>query len=365
MKTTLQLIAFIILATGSRTSFGMHRFWESGRIDFESHNEHSSRAYQFLAATKKTLSDMGNYYDFEPKSRTDSLDAKYVMNDYWQKIAAAQDQKTKNDALKTILSLNFTDAGYSLKRYHIAAAVLAGADHNIKEFEYSDPCLCDASLFQDYSLCELLLKHGANPNLGIDLPILTIKSSALAKLFLSYKATVHIEKTAFTLLHRAMEYEREPELIELYRNAGLSPSQACKSGWTPLHYVADSVDSYKSLDPLYAKTDALLKGLSHEEIVKFITMQDDRHNRTVFTLLKDGGPKALEFSKYLRSFLEKNQGVPETPSIAEKNEEQVCSICYEKPDAITACKHVFCMACLTQWLTDNNTCPMCRKKLVE
>ena len=43
----------------------------------------------------------------------------------------------------------------------------------------------------------------------------------------------------------------------------------------------------------------------------------------------------------------------------------VCSICLEKPTSPTAlvCKHVFCIKCLTDWLSQADTCPNCRKRV--
>jgi hypothetical protein len=40
-----------------------------------------------------------------------------------------------------------------------------------------------------------------------------------------------------------------------------------------------------------------------------------------------------------------------------------CSVCYDVHDNAlrTRCGHVFCEQCLSQWTTNNVTCPMCRK----
>ncbi len=42
-----------------------------------------------------------------------------------------------------------------------------------------------------------------------------------------------------------------------------------------------------------------------------------------------------------------------------------CSICMEKTknSITTPCKHVFCNTCLTHWLLENTSCPMCRNEL--
>jgi len=47
-----------------------------------------------------------------------------------------------------------------------------------------------------------------------------------------------------------------------------------------------------------------------------------------------------------------------------KNENQVCSICYEELDentVTTNCGHTFHTVCLCLWLRSSSTCPMCRK----
>lgn len=48
------------------------------------------------------------------------------------------------------------------------------------------------------------------------------------------------------------------------------------------------------------------------------------------------------------------------------NEEDVCSICLEKPDIKSytslCCKNKFHFECLNQWFKINNTCPLCRSE---
>lgn len=46
-----------------------------------------------------------------------------------------------------------------------------------------------------------------------------------------------------------------------------------------------------------------------------------------------------------------------------------CSVCFDVPDEEDvykpSCGHVFHNACMTQWLSTNNTCPVCRHKIGE
>ena len=48
-----------------------------------------------------------------------------------------------------------------------------------------------------------------------------------------------------------------------------------------------------------------------------------------------------------------------------------CNVCYEsyhpihsKPITIVPCGHDLCEVCINQWLVDNNSCPICRQRVV-
>ena len=45
-----------------------------------------------------------------------------------------------------------------------------------------------------------------------------------------------------------------------------------------------------------------------------------------------------------------------------------CTVCYNESEVkaliITRCNHLFCFGCITRWLQSNNTCPMCRSRIV-
>ena len=52
------------------------------------------------------------------------------------------------------------------------------------------------------------------------------------------------------------------------------------------------------------------------------------------------------------------------------NDDNTCSIClmeYEQGDDLRylPCQHHFHVACIDQWLEQNGTCPLCRKKVTE
>jgi hypothetical protein len=44
----------------------------------------------------------------------------------------------------------------------------------------------------------------------------------------------------------------------------------------------------------------------------------------------------------------------------------ICPICYEHVvDVATLCDHHYCMACITKWLKEHKTCPVCKEDLEE
>eukprot|EP00210_Caulerpa_lentillifera_P003768 g3600.t1 len=57
-------------------------------------------------------------------------------------------------------------------------------------------------------------------------------------------------------------------------------------------------------------------------------------------------------------------------SINEGLDESVCNICMESFGSGTLtlelpCKHMFCRCCISEWLKENDTCPICRYKFPE
>lgn len=60
--------------------------------------------------------------------------------------------------------------------------------------------------------------------------------------------------------------------------------------------------------------------------------------------------------------------VPEKQGSSEAQIEasELCPVCYESPcDTNTVCKHSFCTTCLMKWIEKNNSCPLCRRNLVD
>ena len=93
--------------------------------------DQSEKIIDWLKLAKEKLAARGNVYAVEPKDASAPLDRQHVMNDYWKSIAATLNQDIKNKALEQFLTINFGDLGYYLWRYHIAAALYAGANPNL------------------------------------------------------------------------------------------------------------------------------------------------------------------------------------------------------------------------------------------
>jgi hypothetical protein len=51
-------------------------------------------------------------------------------------------------------------------------------------------------------------------------------------------------------------------------------------------------------------------------------------------------------------------------AIVQKNEHDICCICYDYCEIETQCKHSFCNTCIAKWINTNNiTCPICRQSM--
>lgn len=224
-----------------------------------------------LEATKRILLQDNNIYAREPQSIKWSLERKHVMNEYWLKIET-QSPEVKEAALKKILRLTFSDIGYPLLRYHIAAAVYAGANPNVEVSEIYASALDIAVLYEDLDLCSLLLEKGANPNTAhFGKPVLfDVYQATLAELFLQHGARVDVCYARSTLLHQVMAEPYSPLLIDLYKEKGLSPFYTDRNGDTPLGLLLFYAAGYRNVKALSRKVRALLDGLDQESIKKLI-----------------------------------------------------------------------------------------------
>jgi ankyrin repeat protein len=193
-------------------------------------------------------------------------------------------QEEKDKALQKILMINFSDPGYYLKRYHLAAAALIGANVNMSSLGHS-PLSC-ATLFQDAPLCVLLLKRpGTDPNWReydrANMPLLYVKKVFLAHLFLNAGANLMVRgASGATYLHYAMRGDYEPQLVRWCIAYGIDPLAKDNGDFTPLHDLIVFAYQHKCSD-LKEKVDYLLESLDFEpmqELIKSVKVLIERNN---------------------------------------------------------------------------------------
>lgn len=265
----------------------------------------------WLGQAKEQLAARGNVYEVEPHDALASLDEKYVMNDYWKAIAASPNQDVKDTALGELLSINFSNAGYYLKRYHIAAAVYAGA--NPKATVHNP--LLDAVLHNDYALCQLLLDRGCSQNDKFyeDPVLFHVKTVELARLFLHYNACVHARGYLRSLLSRSLGVSYEGGLIRLYKRAGLVVQTSDNYKSLLVDLALFSIDGYSSsydLQLLEEKIHALLEDVPHQNIVEMVHHRPHPAHGSVLEILhQNEAPAARLLEKLIRSYLAKHKSV--------------------------------------------------------
>ena len=168
-----------------------------------------------------------------------------VMNNFWEKMAQC-DQGKKDEVLKKIMLKSYDNYQRQCQRRFIAAAVCIGANPDVLEYgNFGDRPLSQSTLMQDYLLTELLLKHGAYPNLKVDFysPALFLaENKKLAELLLRYGANVNDRGGKFkhTILCKvSFDSDHEVNLIQLYIDAGANVNEVTdQEGNTLLHLLA-------------------------------------------------------------------------------------------------------------------------------
>ena len=172
------LLMFSTTLTMSIASYGMCYLNKDDYIGKGSSN------HDFVSRARAVLAKEGNVYEKEPVSVDAPLSPNLVLNNYWRSLAD-KPQEERDNALKKFLQINFSDDGYYLERYHLAAAAFIKANLNPCEMLGLSP-LQKAVLKKDFALCQLLLNHGASPNWRIDcsneFPIFYAKSVDLIEL---------------------------------------------------------------------------------------------------------------------------------------------------------------------------------------
>ena len=103
-----------------------------------------------------------------------------------------------------------------------------------------------------------------------------------------------------------------------------------------------------------------------------IILPKDTYSAGYFERISDGNWNNLEnlpieyvkhpfyiFNNELFSCIDKN--------IQDIETDKICSICHENLKknkyTKTPCNHLYCLDCITSWLSNHNTCPYCRYKL--
>src|ERR1700722_10618139 len=127
----------------------------------------------------------------------------------WQLLKNSYGKKKLSKVLQIIRSCLYADQSYWVcERYAIAALVMAGA--NIETTDHSGhTCLGEAVLRQDIPATQLLLEHGADPNVpfGEFFPepiVYYARTVPIPQLLLKYGAK--ISKISQRLLHRVVNY---------------------------------------------------------------------------------------------------------------------------------------------------------------
>lgn len=225
-----------------------------------------------IIETGRKLKKDDNIYKNPPKSISAPLTKELVTDTpYWKKMETANDTD-KDAAFNQLNGFVFEPDAWNLQRYHIAAAAMINARLGLTE------ALGKAVYHNDQTLCELLLEKGGDPNGFRDIfPFLySVKTAALAQIFLKYNASVTcmVKYSKDTLLHTVADhYEYEPELIRVYRKAGLSPLTVNEYGSSPLHNLLFGINDMmlnSKTDTVIKKADYLLEGLSPKEVLALL-----------------------------------------------------------------------------------------------
>ena len=78
-----------------------------------------------------------------------------------------------------------------------------------------------------------------------------------------------------------------------------------------------------------------------------------------YYMVKKNYENIISESSYLLKILEKIND-----DSLDENEEKACSICFEPNDlSLTKCGHIFCIACIKEWVNMKHNCPVCKKEL--
>jgi len=193
--------------------------------------------------------------------KSEMFDCKGLLkNPYWQKVLKMS-QAEKDDVLAQMMKEPERECDFwhhwKCRRCHIAAAVCAGAspDTKSKSKYWERPLSSVVHRDPDPALTQLLLEHGADPELNIsrfdkEPAICSVRTLREAKLLHKHEANLNVS-CAFmeynpihsVLLHKPKE---SAELIDFFLDNGVEPNERNGFGETTLHNLADAIHPFSA-----------------------------------------------------------------------------------------------------------------------
>lgn len=235
------------------------------------------------------------------------------------------------------------------------------------------------------AIVTLLVKEGANVNLadndGITALMICVNDTdcETSKLLLDAGADPNLQATDgwFALMFAARNYNHNTEhVVKLLLDGGANPNLQNNIGWTALmelaRYGSDNIINTTKL-LLQAGADVNLQAKNGYTALMLLLKYN--FNRTNINVAKQ---LIAVSSLYIRD----NTGTNAASIIAQLDDaiifillqnqfcttfigEQNCGICFENDNLIQLnCHHPFHIKCISQWLENKNSCPLCRRPVV-
>ena len=175
---------------------------------------------------------------------------------YWQR-AVSLPKRKKNDLLHHLIKrYKFPDDDneYAINRCQTAGWVCAGGNPNtsVALFHLVDAgnVLLRPIDHDDYEVIQIVLEHGANPNKTIIFVPSSYfaKNKRMAKLLIKYGAKISKDTIwGTTILHEAINSDRQPSLINFYIKQGIPINSLDRNNRTALHVSALSANYSSNL----------------------------------------------------------------------------------------------------------------------
>lgn len=290
-------------------------------------------------------------------------------------------KEEKNEKLIKVVTTSYGDPLYYKKRSIIAALAHAGADIpavQIKTASRAFTLLPDTVLMDDYELTLLLINKKANINeQGNDgeTAIHKAKTFELAQLLINHHALEHLNThQKAELINRLAWSNYSPALIPLYKKHGLNIIACGHAGYTLLMSLTSWSEQGKNT---IKKAELLLEGLSIPQVKLYLAIKNN-NSETVFDIINLRTSHSWSNAQALyalRDFLKQRtdpEKYPDKPQAIVSNsaEQQIptiageCPVCLEPINKeqckTTPCNHIFHTYCLSTWVNQNHSCPLCR-----